>query len=60
MRRKGVNYARYGYIFSIPFVITYLVFQLYPLLFTIIIGFTDYKGIGKIDFKFLDIDEILS
>ena len=54
MRRKGVNYARYGYIFSIPFVITYLVFQLYPLLFTIIIGFTDYKGIGKIDFKFLD------
>ncbi|MDD4111876.1 MAG: sugar ABC transporter permease [Herbinix sp.] len=54
MRRKGVNYARYGYIFSIPFVITYLVFQLYPLLFTTIIGFTDYKGIGKIDFKFLE------
>ena len=54
MRRKGVSYAKYGYIFSIPFVLAYIVFQLYPLLFTTIIGFTDFKGIGITDFKFLE------
>lgn len=54
MRRKGVNYARYGYLFSIPFVLTYIIFHLYPLVFTSVIGFTDYKGLGKTDFKFLD------
>jgi cellobiose transport system permease protein len=54
MRRKGVSYAKYGYIFSIPFVLAYIVFQLYPLLFTTIIGFTDFKGIGRTDFKFLE------
>lgn len=53
MRRKGVSYARYGYIFSIPFILTYVIFHLYPLLFTTIIGFTDYKGIGKVKYKFL-------
>ena len=32
MRRKGINYAKYGYIFSIPFVVTFLIFSLYPIL----------------------------
>lgn len=54
MRRKGVNYSRFGYIFSIPFILTYIVFHLYPLIFTTTIGFTDYKGIGNVDYKFLD------
>lgn len=54
MRRKGVNYAKYGYIFCIPFVLAYLVFSLYPTIYTIVIGFTDFKGIGKTTFKFLD------
>ncbi|NLO08392.1 MAG: sugar ABC transporter permease [Clostridiales bacterium] len=54
MRRKGVNYAKFGYIFSLPFVIAYAIFSLYPLLFTTVIGFTDFKGIGKTNFKFLD------
>lgn len=52
MRRKGVSYARFGYIFCIPFVITYLVFHLYPLVYTTIIGFTDFKGLGRTDFRF--------
>lgn len=54
MRRKGVSYAKYGYIFCIPFVVAYLIFHLYPTVFTAVIGFTDFKGIGKTDFKFLD------
>lgn len=53
MRRKGVSYSRFGYIFCIPFVIAYLIFSLYPTIFTTVIGFTDFKGIGKTDFKFL-------
>jgi len=44
MRRKGVSYAKYGYFFSIPFVLAFLVFTLYPIGYTILIGFTDLKG----------------
>lgn len=53
MRRKSVSYAKYGYIFSIPFVLAFLVFSLYPTIYTAVIGFTDLKGLTKTDFKFL-------
>ncbi len=53
MRRKGVNYAKYGYIFSLPFVLVFLFFSLYPTIYTAVIGFTDLKGMGVRDFKFL-------
>ncbi|KAA8998825.1 sugar ABC transporter permease [Paenibacillus spiritus] len=45
MRRKGVNYSKYGYIFTLPFVLAFLVFSLYPILYTALIGFTDMKGL---------------
>ncbi len=54
MRRKGVSYSKYGYIFCIPFVLTFLIFSLYPIIYTAVIGFTDLKGIGITDFNFLD------
>lgn len=54
MRRNSVNYAKYGYLFSIPFVLAFLAFSLYPILFTAVIGFTDLKGLGKTTFNFLD------
>ena len=54
MRRKGINYAKYGYLFSLPFVIAYVIFNFIPTLFTLVIGFTDFQGIGRKDFKFLD------
>jgi len=53
-RRKGVSYAKYGYIFSIPFVLAFLAFMLYPLGYTAIIGFTDLAGFGAREFTFLD------
>ena len=53
MRRKSVSYAKYGYIFCIPFVLVFLVFSLYPTIYTAVIGFTDFKGMGHSDFKFL-------
>lgn len=54
MQRKSVSYAKYGYIFSIPFVISFLIFSLYPIIYTAFIGFTDLKGLTKTDFKVLE------
>ncbi|HEX7057519.1 MAG TPA: sugar ABC transporter permease [Bacilli bacterium] len=45
MRRKRVSYSKYGYIFSLPFLLAFLVFSLYPILYTAAIGFTDLKGV---------------
>lgn len=59
MKKKGkISYAKYGYIFCIPFLVAWLIFQLYPTLYTAIIGFTDLRGIGKTDWKFLPIKNI--
>lgn len=54
MRHKGVSYAKYGYIFCIPFVLAFLFFSLYPIIYTLLIGFTDFKGLGKTTFHFLE------
>lgn len=51
---KGVSYAKYGYLFSLPFILAFLVFMLYPTLFTAVIGFTDFKGVATKTFHFLD------
>jgi multiple sugar transport system permease protein len=54
MKKKGsISYAKYGYIFSIPFVLAYLIFSLYPTLYTAVIGFTDLRGVGKTSWNFL-------
>ncbi len=53
MRRKSVSYAKYGYIFCIPFVLAFLFFSLYPIIYTAVIGFTDFKGLGATSFHFL-------
>lgn len=46
-KKKSFSYAKYGYMFIIPFVAAYLVFSLYPTIYTLILGFTDAKGVGK-------------
>jgi multiple sugar transport system permease protein len=53
MQRKSVSYSKYGYIFSLPFVAAFAVFAAWPLIYTVIIGFTDLRGIGKVAFHFL-------
>ncbi len=55
-KRKGVSYAKYGYLFVIPFVVVYLIFSLYPTLYTALLGFTDSKGLGNISWEFLKDD----
>ena len=52
-KRRAFSYARYGYIFSIPFIVAFLIFSLYPTIYTLVIGFTDLKGLGKTTFHFL-------
>ena len=52
-KRKGISYAKYGYLFSIPFVVVYLIFSLYPAVYTIILAFTDCKGLGNTNWNFL-------
>jgi multiple sugar transport system permease protein len=51
--KKLVNYAKYGYIFSIPFIVTFLIFTLYPVVYTFVIGFTDLKGAGNTEWHWL-------
>lgn len=54
MRRKGVNYSRYGYIFTFPFVLAFLIFSLYPILYTAFIGFTNMQGLIPKPLQILD------
>lgn len=54
MRRNVINYSKYGYIFSLPFVLAFLVFSLYPILYTAVIGFTNLKGLIPGPIRVLD------
>ena len=51
--KKLVSYSKYGYIFAIPFVLTFLIFTLYPIIYTFTIGFTDLRGAGNTTLNFL-------
>jgi len=42
--RKNFSYAKYGYIFCIPFVLIFLIFSLYPLIYTVRISVEDRQG----------------
>jgi len=56
-KSKGISYAKYGYIFCIPFVLAFLLFMLYPLGYTTVLGFTDFSGFEAVEtgkFSFLD------
>lgn len=49
---KGLN--RYGALFCIPFVVTFLIFSVYPVVRTFTMSFTNYKGYGEAEFMALD------
>lgn len=42
MKKKSISYAKWGYIFLLPFFIVYIVFSLYPLIQTFYNSFQDY------------------
>ena len=61
MKKKGkISYAKYGYIFSIPFIVAYLIFHFYPTIYTAIIGFTNLRGAGKTSWQFLQFSKLFS
>ena len=43
---------RNGYFFVLPFILVYAAFQLWPILYTLILGFSDLKGLRS-DFSFV-------
>lgn len=55
-QKSSFSYAKYGYLFSIPFFIIYLIFHLYPTIYTAVLGFTDCKGLGNTNWHFLKDD----
>lgn len=58
-KNKSFSYAKYGYLFSIPFVVVYAIFSLYPTINTALLGFTNAKGMtGLTDWEFLPWDSI--
>ena len=58
---KSFSYAKYGYLFRIPFVVVYAIFSLYPTLNTAILGFTDSKGMtGLTQWNFLPKEKIFN
>ncbi len=59
-KKRKISYAKYGYIFSIPFVVAYLIFALYPTLYTAIIGFTNLRGAGKTEWNFLALSKFFA
>ncbi len=53
-RIKSISYAKYGYIFILPFFLVYFFFQLWPLINTFILSFQDNKDgafIGLANYK---------
>ena len=44
--KKKKDYYRWGYLFVLPFVIVFLVFSIYPVLRTLYLSLTSYKGYG--------------
>lgn len=50
LKRK---YAKWGYIFSIPFVAAFLAFHAYPFIYQFLIAFSNMKGAGKTTIEFL-------
>lgn len=42
-KKKTVEYGKYGYAFIAPFFIVFLIFQLYPLIYTFYLSFVEYR-----------------
>ncbi len=53
-RHREARYGLWGYIFVAPFFILFAIFGLYPLLFSFVLSFTQWKGVGPLNFLGLD------
>jgi len=57
-KHKSISYAKWGYIFILPFFIVYAIFQLYPMFSTIRDSFYSKMTVGLIEYpeKFVGLD----
>lgn len=46
--------GHYGALFCVPFVVVFLIFSIYPVVRTLTMSFTNYKGYGASDFVMFD------
>ncbi len=53
-KKKGKNINNIAYVFLIPFVAVFLVFSVYPVLRTLYLSFTDFKGFGEPNYVMFD------
>lgn len=53
LRRHKLSYAKYGYMFILPFFVVYAIFQLYPLIYTFLISTQRATGKGKDAMEFV-------
>lgn len=61
-KRKSISYAKWGYLFILPFFITYLIFSLIPLIDTVRYSFFEYyrSGIKEIGPNFVGMENYAS
>lgn len=48
-KRHSYSYAKYGYLFVIPFMVVFLVFHCYPTIRTVLLSFTSNKGLASLN-----------
>lgn len=53
-KRRKKDYNRAGYLFTLPFVIVFLVFSVYPVLRTLYLSFTNFRGFGEATWTGID------
>src|SRR5512145_2845259 len=56
---KAIYRGRWPYLFISPFYILFLIFGVYPVLFSLYLSFTEWKGLGPIKFVGLKNFELL-
>ena len=61
-KKKTVSYAKWGYVFILPFFITYFIFSLIPLADTVRFSFFEYyrSGIKEVGPNFIGIENYVS
>ena len=62
MKKKSVNYGKWGYIFILPFFVIYFIFSLIPLFDTVRYSFFEYfrSGIKQIGPNFIGLANYVS
>jgi len=58
-KRVEIYKARWPYLFISPFYLLFLIFGVYPILFSLYLSFTEWKGLGPIKFVGLKNFEVL-